>query len=124
MSRFETRSKDGNLIAFGVDRAFGYFFDKFTLEDEDETEISIYTNFPPGMGAINVSKEQLTNTIIENLKESDLVKYFKLLKNSAEQLNLNELSIGMSGDYEKALDNHSTFIRLGTAIFGSRKLVN
>jgi pyridoxal phosphate enzyme (YggS family) len=56
--------------------------------------------------------------------EEDPIKYFKLLKNSAEKLNLNELSIGMSGDYEKALDNNSTFIRLGTAIFGSRKLIN
>ena len=56
--------------------------------------------------------------------EEDPIKYFKLLKNSAEKLNLNELSIGMSGDYEKALDNNSTFIRVGTAIFGSRKLIN
>ena len=35
-------------------------------------------------------------------------------------LNLNELSIGMSGDYEKALENYSTYLRLGTAIFGNR----
>ena len=37
------------------------------------------------------------------------------------ELNLNHLSIGMSSDYEIALENNSTFIRLGTAIFGSRK---
>ena len=48
--------------------------------------------------------------------------YFKLLYDRSKIINLKELSIGMSGDYEKALDNYSTYIRLGTAIFGERKI--
>ena len=48
--------------------------------------------------------------------------YFKLLYDRSKIIKLKELSIGMSGDYEKALDNYSTYIRLGTAIFGERKI--
>lgn len=36
------------------------------------------------------------------------------------QIQMKELSIGMSGDYDLAIKAHSTMIRLGTAIFGNR----
>ena len=49
-------------------------------------------------------------------------EYFKILKKSAEQLNLQELSMGMSSDYEQAILNGSTYLRLGTAILGKRNL--
>ncbi len=52
--------------------------------------------------------------------DKDPSQYFKLLNDRSKMLNLNELSIGMSGDYEKALENDSTYLRLGTAIFGKR----
>ena len=52
--------------------------------------------------------------------DKDPSQYFKLLNDRSKMLNLNELSIGMSGDYEKALENYSTYLRLGTAIFGNR----
>jgi hypothetical protein len=48
-------------------------------------------------------------------------KYFEIIKKKCEQLNLSDLSIGMSLDYEKAVLNNSTFLRLGRAIFGERK---
>ena len=47
-------------------------------------------------------------------------KFFKLLKKSAEQLNLKDLSMGMSSDYEQAILNGSTYLRLGTIILGQR----
>ena len=52
--------------------------------------------------------------------DKDPSQYFKLLYDRSKILNLNELSIGMSGDYKKALENYSTYLRLGTAIFGNR----
>ena len=52
----------------------------------------------------------------------DPTKYFKILKNKTNDLNLPELSIGMTGDYEKALSCETTFLRLGTAIFGERSI--
>ena len=47
-------------------------------------------------------------------------KYFKLLKEAGEKLNLKEFSMGMSEDYEDAIINGSTYLRLGTAILGKR----
>ncbi len=36
------------------------------------------------------------------------------------QENLNELSMGMSGDFEVAIEEGATIIRIGTAVFGKR----
>ena len=52
--------------------------------------------------------------------KSDSKKYFHLLKKNSEKFNLRELSMGMSSDYEDAVINGSTYLRLGTAIFGER----
>ena len=46
--------------------------------------------------------------------------YFKELKELNDNLKLKELSMGMSSDYLKATMNSSTFLRIGSAIFGSR----
>ena len=51
---------------------------------------------------------------------SDYNKYFKILKELGEKFNLKELSMGMSADYEQAILNGSTYLRLGTVIFGER----
>ena len=50
-------------------------------------------------------------------------KYFKLLKKSSDDLNLNDLSMGMSSDFENAVLNGSTFLRLGTLIMGKRNVI-
>ncbi|MDX9789837.1 MAG: YggS family pyridoxal phosphate-dependent enzyme [Candidatus Kapaibacterium sp.] len=44
--------------------------------------------------------------------------------NSELKLNLSELSMGMTGDFETAIDEGATMIRIGTAIFGSRNYRN
>ena len=49
-------------------------------------------------------------------------KYFKILKKKSEELNLTDLSMGMSSNYEQATLNGSTFLRLGTVIFGERNI--
>ncbi len=48
-------------------------------------------------------------------------KFFNILKTNSENLKLLHTSMGMSEDYEKALENGSSFLRLGTIIFGKRK---
>ena len=40
---------------------------------------------------------------------------------SSENCNLQVLSMGMSGDYQLAIENGSNMIRVGSSIFGSRK---
>ena len=46
--------------------------------------------------------------------------FFKELKNLNDKLNLTELSMGMSSDYKKAIENCSTYLRIGSDIFGKR----
>ena len=48
------------------------------------------------------------------------IKYFSLIKDLNNQLNFKDLSLGMSNDYIDALKFHTTFIRIGTKIFGER----
>ena len=47
-------------------------------------------------------------------------KYFKLLNELNKSLSLENMSMGMSADYIEAIKNGSTFIRIGSSIFGSR----
>jgi len=56
--------------------------------------------------------------------ESNSQKYFKILKNASEKINLKDLSMGMSSDFEQAVENGSTYLRLGTAILGERNSTN
>ena len=46
--------------------------------------------------------------------------YFQELNDLNKNLNLKELSMGMSSDYLKAVENNSTYLRIGSAIFGNR----
>jgi pyridoxal phosphate enzyme (YggS family) len=46
--------------------------------------------------------------------------HFALLAKLAGTLGLGELSMGMSGDFEKAIAFGATHVRVGTAIFGAR----
>lgn len=47
-------------------------------------------------------------------------QYFNKLKLLNNNLGLKELSMGMSADYIQAVENNSTFIRVGSSIFGQR----
>ncbi|MDC0423702.1 YggS family pyridoxal phosphate-dependent enzyme [Candidatus Pelagibacter sp.] len=47
-------------------------------------------------------------------------KYFKEIKLLNKKFNLSEISMGMSSDYLKAVENFSTYLRIGSSIFGSR----
>ncbi|MCR5797875.1 MAG: YggS family pyridoxal phosphate-dependent enzyme [Eubacterium sp.] len=38
-----------------------------------------------------------------------------------DNINMRELSMGMTGDYEVAIEEGATFVRVGTGIFGSRE---
>ena len=45
---------------------------------------------------------------------------FRLLRELRDQTGLTELSMGMSADYEVAIEEGATIVRVGTAIFGAR----
>ncbi len=60
--------------------------------------------------------------------KNQIIKEFKHLKNLFDSVKarmplaegFNELSIGMSSDYKMAIEQGSTMVRIGTAIFGER----
>ena len=47
--------------------------------------------------------------------------YFRRLRELAAQFELPHLSMGMSHDFEAAIEEGATYIRVGTALFGKRK---
>tara|TARA_B110000971_G_scaffold216582_1_gene251843 strand:+ start:1246 stop:1884 length:639 start_codon:yes stop_codon:yes gene_type:complete len=51
---------------------------------------------------------------------SDPINYFKKLMELNKLLGLKELSMGMSSDFKVALNYETTFVRIGSSIFGSR----
>lgn len=54
------------------------------------------------------------------LEEKELRFHFKTLKSLAEELNLKEVSMGMSSDWKIALEEGATLIRIGSSLFGPR----
>jgi len=65
--------------------------------------------------------------------DPELVRpYFRRLRELAEQIatlgipgvDMRELSMGMSGDFDVAVEEGATLVRVGTAIFGARKKIN
>ena len=67
--------------------------------------------------SINVDLIGLMCIPPENL---DPTNYFKEMDALNKSFGFTELSMGMSGDYLKALENSATFVRIGSSIFGSR----
>ena len=53
-------------------------------------------------------------------ENKDAKNYFKKMIELNKSLGLNELSMGMSSDYMDAIEYGSTYVRIGSKIFGSR----
>jgi len=72
---------------------------------------------------INLSKQLNLNVVglmcIPPVNEEP-DKYFKEIKFLNQKFNLKEISMGMSSDYLKAVENSSTYLRIGSSIFGER----
>ena len=66
------------------------------------------------VGPLTADKEKIRDSFIQ------LQTLRKRVNPSVIQSNMLQLSMGMSGDYEIAVEEGSTMIRLGTALFGSR----
>ena len=52
--------------------------------------------------------------------EQNSESYFSKMNKINEELNFKDLSMGMSGDYMRAIKNNATYVRIGSKIFGSR----
>lgn len=65
-------------------------------------------------------KEQQIRREFQNLKRIFDDLKFKFDKQPSDNIDIKELSMGMSGDYIIALEEGSTMVRVGSAIFGER----
>ena len=66
------------------------------------------------VGPFTNDKEQIRISFIQLREIKDL------LNKTSDEVSLKELSMGMSGDYEIAVEEGSTMVRLGSALFGKR----
>ena len=52
--------------------------------------------------------------------DNNTSNYFSKMQHLVNQLKLKEISMGMSNDYLEAIKYHSTYLRIGSKIFGER----
>ena len=71
-----------------------------------------------GMAHLKVRGLMAIPPIVERAEDSRPA--FRALRALAERQGLGELSMGMSGDFEVAIEEGATIVRVGTAIFGPR----
>jgi pyridoxal phosphate enzyme (YggS family) len=71
-----------------------------------------------GMAHLRVRGLMAIPPIVERAEDSR--RWFQTLRGLAERHGLKELSMGMSADFEVAIEEGATMVRVGTAIFGAR----
>jgi hypothetical protein len=71
-------------------------------------------------GLPNLRIDGLMTVAPEVANPEDVRPIFRTLRQLAEQLELPELSMGMTNDYAVAIEEGSTMVRIGRAIFGHR----
>lgn len=95
----------------------------------DETELEELLNSPEFAEMENIKVVGLMGMATNTDNETVIRKEFKGLKSlfeeikskyNSEKVAMTEISMGMTGDYKIALEEGSTMIRVGSAIFGSR----
>jgi len=57
--------------------------------------------------------------LLENAE--DVRPYFRRMRDLAKRFDLPELSMGMSHDFEVAIEEGATMVRIGSALFGDRQ---
>lgn len=112
--------------------------DKYSKEQNIISDILLEVNIANEETKTGFKIEELINNY-ENLKElkninikglmiiapnttnqEEIRKYFKKTQELGKKLNLKEYSYGMSNDYKIAIEENTTYVRIGTAIFGQR----
>jgi len=89
--------------------------DKFGIKPEEIVE------FVNKIKKLDGIKVEGLMTIAPFVEPEETRPYFKKLRELSLKCNLKELSMGMSNDFEVAIEEGATMVRIGTAIFGERK---
>jgi uncharacterized pyridoxal phosphate-containing UPF0001 family protein len=91
------------------------FSEEEVLEIASQKELYSNVNFRGVMGMASFTEDQAL--IRKEFQEVNRV--FSMLKSHFGE-SFNEMSMGMSGDWKIAVEEGSTLVRIGSAIFGSR----
>lgn len=102
-------------------------FDLKTWETSEEQRQTFLENLQKIKALKNIKIIGLMTMAEFNAPETTIRSVFHRLKELLKWLNaqlpdlkLTELSMGMSGDFEIAIEEGTTFVRIGSAIFGER----
>ena len=77
---------------------------------------------------VEIFKDKCVNELNLNIvglmclppKNKEPIIYFEEMNHLLKKINLQELSMGMSNDYLDAINYNSSYVRIGSKIFGSR----
>lgn len=99
---------------------------KFGLSTEDAVQLILS---PEVSQLSNINIRGLMGMATFTDDEKQLRSEFKIIKSAFDELRnkingFNTLSIGMSGDYQIAIQEGSTMVRIGSSIFGERNYQN
>ena len=80
---------------------------------------------PEQVGALHAAVGEMERLRCDGLMcipppEQDPRPHFRALREMRDRLGLRELSMGMTADFEAAIEEGATIVRIGTAIFGER----
>lgn len=105
-------------IHTGEDSKSGYKEKSVLLKSVENCANGIYPHIVP-KGLMTMAPFTQDEKLI-HASFSKLRNLIDELNKSFPSLEINELSMGMSGDYKIAIEEGSTLVRIGTALFGER----
>jgi pyridoxal phosphate enzyme (YggS family) len=82
-------------------------------------ELPAAFEFITGLANLKIRGLMIVAPLVDNAEE--VRPLFRQLKKLRDELGLEELSMGMSGDFEVAIEEGATLVRIGRGIFGERE---
>ena len=95
-------------------------FIQVNIGDEDQKGGCAVAELPTLLAAARTAALDIVGLMAVPPAALEPAPYFALLAKLARDHDLDQLSMGMSGDYETAVKLGATHIRVGTALFGGR----
>ena len=90
-----------------------------TGEEEQKSGV-IPAELPALLKLCKAEKIRVTGLMCIPPQDEPPALHFAFLKQLAEEHGLQQLSMGMSSDFDKAIPLGATYVRVGTALFGTR----
>ena len=103
-----------------LNRKLKYFIQVNTGNEIQKSGVPVSELDPFYNYCINEANLEVTGLMIIPPNDNNTEKYFESLNEINKSLALENLSMGMSADFINAIKHGSTFVRIGSSIFGPR----